>query len=264
MSPSNSLSQAMRRHPLFCYFLIAFGFTWGYELLVYGILHLPLLPVGVSLVIVGPAAASVIMTSLTEEKPGVLLLLRRCVLWRVGLPWYLFVLLGIPDLTLLGFFVLPEGIAAFRAPAPAFGPGYIGLFIGIFFVVSLPEETGWRGFALPRLQQHRGPLVGTLILGALWALWHLPLFVWVPGYDGAGSGFVGILVAFAAFTVSTLALAIIFTWVFNHTRGSLLLLLLVLLATRRRLSYERYQSQGVFPATEAVEEQEPETVDSSA
>ena len=82
MGPPNSLSQTIRRHPLFFYFLIAFGFTWGYELLVYGILHLPLLPVGVLLVIIGPAAASFIMTSLTERKPGMLRLLRRFVLSR--------------------------------------------------------------------------------------------------------------------------------------------------------------------------------------
>ena len=71
MASSNSLSQTMWRHPLFFYFLMAFGFTWGYELLVYGILHLPLLPVGVLLAIVGPAA-SFIITALTEGKPGVL------------------------------------------------------------------------------------------------------------------------------------------------------------------------------------------------
>ena len=82
IGPSNSLSQTMRRHPLVFYVLMAFGFTWGYELLVYGILHLPLLPVGVLLAIVGPAAASFIMTVLTEGKPGVLRLLRRFVLWR--------------------------------------------------------------------------------------------------------------------------------------------------------------------------------------
>ena len=82
MGPPNSLSQTMRRHPLVFYFLMAFGFTWGYELLVYGILHLSLLPVGVLLTIIGPAAASFIMTSLTERKPGMLRLLRRFVLWR--------------------------------------------------------------------------------------------------------------------------------------------------------------------------------------
>jgi len=82
MVPSHNLLQLLRRHPLFFYFLIAFGFTWIYELIVYGILHLPLLPAGVPLVIIGPTAASFIMTSLTEGKPGVLRLLRRFVLWR--------------------------------------------------------------------------------------------------------------------------------------------------------------------------------------
>ena len=82
IGPSNSLSQTIRRHPLFFYFLIAFGFTWIYELIVYGILHLPLIPAGVPLVIIGPTAASFIMTSLTKRKPGALRLLRRFVRWR--------------------------------------------------------------------------------------------------------------------------------------------------------------------------------------
>jgi uncharacterized protein len=226
-SPTKRLVQFMRQHPLLCYFLIALGFTWVYELIVYGLLHLPYLSIVGRLFILGPTLAAFIMMAITEGRAGVLRLLRSYVLWRVGIPWYLFILLGIPALVLLGDFVLPGAVAAFRAPAPTFALSYVELFVVIFFGVALFEEPGWRGFALPRLQQHAGPLVGTLLLGVLWALWHLPLFLFVPANVGAGTGFVGILVPYVAFIVSTLALAVIFTWLFNNARGSLLLVMLL-------------------------------------
>jgi membrane protease YdiL (CAAX protease family) len=296
--PSNRLVQMMRRHPLLCYFLIALGFSWAYELIVYGILHLPEASIGRAFIL-GPTFAAFLMMAITEGKPGVRCLLRRCVLWRVGIPWYLFVLLGVPVLVLLGFFVLPGAVAAFRAPAPAFALSYLELFILIFFATSLFEEPGWRGFALPRLQQRSGPLVGTLLLGALWALWHLPLFLFVPGgFNGAGTGFVGIMVSYAAFSVGIVALAVIITWVFNNARGSLLLVMLlhtsydtaysvvlpklfpslpvtplinglgnlnivlivvavlVIVATRGRLGYQRYQRETALPAPVTDKEQE--------
>lgn len=82
----------------------------------------------------------------------------------------------------------------------------------------------WRGFALPRLQQRRGPFEATLLLGLLWGLWHLPLYL--PG-DIQLYGVVGGLLQFALFVLFAVALAFIFTWVFNHTQGSLLFAILL-------------------------------------
>jgi len=292
LTPTNSRLHVLRRHPLFCFFLLAFGLTWVYELLVFALLHLPLLPWGVPLAIVGPTLAAFIMTSVTGGRSGVLRLLRRCVLWRVGLQWYLFALLGIPAIILLSFLVLPGGIAAFRAPAPALVLSYLASYIVIFLVGGpLFEEPGWRGFALPRLQQRSGALVGSLILGVLWSLWHLPLFLFVPGYDGAGSGFAGISIPFAEFVISIVAGTCIITWVFNNTRGSLLLAmllhasvntasgsapatplvilsrsicfvvvaLLIIAATRARLGYQRSQRETTLPTSRTEREQEPGT-----
>lgn len=290
VGPENGLAQVLRRHSLVFYMLIALGFTWVYELIVYGLLHLPYYSIVGRVFILGPTLAAFIMTAVIEGRAGVLRLLRRYMLWRVGILWYLFVFLGIPALALLGGFVLPGAVAAFRAPAPAFVLSYVELFVVVFFGVSLFEEPGWRGFALPRLQQRSGPLVGTLLLGALWALWHLPLFLFVPGSVGASTGFIGIMVPYAAFIFGTLAIAVIFTWVFNNARGSLLLVmflhtsydtantmvltklfpslptvllinvlenlnsvlivvaLLIIVATRGRLSYERDLRSVALPA----------------
>jgi uncharacterized protein len=289
MGPTKRLVQLLRRYPLVCYFLLAFGFTWAYELTVYRTLLTPGSLLGDLGFTLGPTLAAFLMTAVAQGRAGILQLLRRYVLWRVGLPWYLLVLLGVPALLLIAVLPLPGALSAFRLPALSFWPTYLLLYL-LFLVAfgGLFEEPGWRGFALPRLEQRSGPLVGTLLLGVLWGLWHLPLF-FIPGTDqyaiSFGTSIVGHLIGFVVFVIWTIALAIIFTWVFNNTRGSLLLVillhasintapgvllpklfpslagfglswflvwvvvaLLVIAATRGRLSYRRYLRETALPA----------------
>src|SRR6516165_12618622 len=158
MTPSNNLSHIMRRYPLFFYFLLAFGFSWAYELTVYRVMLTPglslkglLLDLGFTL---GPTLAAFLMTALTQGRAGILQLLRRYILWRVGLRWYLLVLLGVPALLLIAVLPLPGALSVFRLPALSFWPTYLLLYL-LFLVFEGPlrEEPGWRGFALPRLQQ---------------------------------------------------------------------------------------------------------------
>src|SRR5919107_4871234 len=187
-SPSKGL---LARHPLVFFFVIAYAGTWlvemPYVLSEDGAGLLPyssplaqwMMPV---IIFMGPFLAAFIMTGATEGREGVGRFLRRFGLWRVGLGWYLFVLIGIPAILVLSVIVLPGVLASFEgqglassgislAPLPL-----LSLFVYVLFHGPLAEEPGWRGFALPRLQSLHGPLVGTLILGPLWALWHLPLF----------------------------------------------------------------------------------------
>jgi CAAX protease family protein len=88
----------------------------------------------------------------------------------------------------------------------------------------LLEEGGWRGFALPRMERLHGPLLASLILGILWALWHLPEFL-VPSWTAAMGG--GSIVVITLFTITAVTFTIVITWVFNNTRASLLLAILV-------------------------------------
>ena len=124
--------------------------------------------------------AAFIITGATEGGAGIRRLLRRIVLWQVGLRWYLFALIGIPAITVAGAVLLPGVLASFQMPAFT-----LLLTYSVSFVVSLliggplGEEIGWRGFALPRLQRLQGPMVASLVLGVLWAFWHLPYF-WMP------------------------------------------------------------------------------------
>ena len=73
-----------------------------------------------SVLLLGPTLSALLMTAILEGKPGIGRLLRRYVIWRVGLRWYLVVLLGIPALILLSALTVPGALATFRAPAPHF------------------------------------------------------------------------------------------------------------------------------------------------
>ena len=289
MGPANHLVRLLRRYPLASYFLLVFSFTWAYELTVYRTLLPPgynlftaLLDFGFTL---GPALAAFLVIAVTQGRAGMRQVLRRCALWRVGIAWYLLAFLGVPALVLIVVLLLPGALSSFSLPAPSFWLT-VPLIYLLFLVAegALGEEPGWRGFALPHLQQRFGPLVGTLLLGVLWGLWHLPMF-FIPGSDWyaisvVGTGVASHLIAFGVFCVGIIGMAIVITWVFNNTRGSLLLAmfmhasnnaatfviltlfplsldknpllfpglmlawvvvaLLVIAATRGRLSYQRY------------------------
>ena len=137
----------------------------------------------------------------------------------------MFALIGIPVVMALGTLILPGGLASFGS----LGIGYVLTYLATFPLVivlggPLFEEPGWRGFALPRLQPLHGPLVGTLILGLLWALWHLPEFL-IPSWaeSSGGTGFLAIV----KFVLIAIAFAIVTTWVFNNTKGSVFIAILV-------------------------------------
>src|SRR5919112_896079 len=223
----------LARHPLISFFVMAFAFSWiawspwvlseeGVGLLPYPVSALPWIPLGIFL---GPTLSGFIMTGITEGRAGVRRLLHRIVLWRVGLRWYLFALIGIPVVMALGTIILPGG----PAPLLTLGPGYVLSYLGSFVLVTilggpLFEEPGWRGFPLPRLQPLYGPLAGTLIVGLMWGLWHLPEFL-VPSWaeSSGGSGFLDIV----KFVVIAVAFSIVITWVFNNTKASVLMAILV-------------------------------------
>ncbi len=124
--------------------------------------------------------------------------------------------------------MLPGALASFQGLPRAFLIVYLVNFVIIFFLGGpLGEEIGWRGFALPRMQLRYGPLWGTLLLGVLWVFWHLPHFLTSAQRGGPGTSFATFLTNFPIFFLMVIAMAIIFTWVFNHTRGSLFMAILL-------------------------------------
>ncbi len=161
------------------------------------------------------------VTAVTEGRAGVQQLLRRLVLWRVG-RWYAVAVFLIPvsEVAVTAALGGPDALRAFTPAALLFYPT---AYLAHFFFGPLFEESGWRGFALPRMQDRFGPLRASLLLGLLWSVWHFFLYVPVWFSAGAVNGVAGV----AIFTVTTTAMTFIFTWLSNHSRASLLLAILL-------------------------------------
>jgi CAAX protease family protein len=234
MAHSKSLREVMQERPLFSFFFLAYAISW--------ILSIPvilsdwyILPKNglmfyffFTIKSFGPFLAAYIMTRVMEGKEGWLNLRNRFKLVRVGWQWYAFILLGVPALMLLGISVLPGALASFQGFPPYFVITYLVSFILIFFGGGpLGEEPGWRGFALPRMQSRYGALKGTLFLGIMWTLWHLPDFLTSAQKGGPGTGLYPFYAGLPVFSLEVVALAIIFTWVFNNTKGSIFIALLL-------------------------------------
>ena len=160
----------------------------------------------------GPAVAAVIVAWAFDRGPGVKELLGRYWRWRIGWFPYIFALL-LPVTISLGACAINLVLGAHtpaRAQVAAW-PQILPAFAFIFLFIGLGEETGWRGYALPRLQQMCSPLRASLILGVIWAAWHVPLM---------GKEFP--LPIVPLFAVSVLAGSVVSAWLFNRARGSLL------------------------------------------
>ena len=235
--PASAHQGLLARHPLVSFFVMAYAFSWlVWTPWVLGEDGAGLLPIKLSdatsgllnaaAILAGPTLAAFIMAAATEGRAGVRRLLGQYVLWRVGIQWYLFALIGVPLIMLLGTVVVSGDLPNLGAlGGPSYVLSYLAFFVLVFiFGGPLLEEPGWRGFALPRLERLHGPLVGTLILGVLWALWHLPEFL-VPSWAASSGG--GGILGITEFVVITITFAIIITWVFNNTYASLLLAMLV-------------------------------------
>jgi uncharacterized protein len=216
----SSVLRFLRQHPIAGYFLLAFALQWSWMIPLYSRVHQQMIT---PWVILSPFLAALIMAWITEGKVGVGQLLRRCLRWRVNLVWYALALFCIPLAYVLGISFKSGALAALRPGVTWLIP--YGTTVIVLLFGALGEEPGWRGFALPRLQERFGPLVGTLILGSLWVIWHLPVWVFVPGGNAGGNpiGRLAITVSFIGWASFLIANSIIMTWMFNHTRGSALL-----------------------------------------
>jgi membrane protease YdiL (CAAX protease family) len=219
----------LQRHPLAGFFLLTFLLSWSWLVIALGVLHLPMMGVaGIVAPFVGPTLAAFVMSAVTGGRAAVYRLLRGYVRWKVPPQWYLLAVLGWPAVTFLGVLAQPGAVSAFRWPTAGFVLGFLTVFVVIFVTGGpLGEEPGWRGFALPHLQRLFGPLPGSLLLGAVHGLWHLPIYLLVAGYNGAPADLPGILLSFGTFVLTVTVGAVIITWIFNNTKESLLPVMLL-------------------------------------
>jgi membrane protease YdiL (CAAX protease family) len=204
--------------------LLMFAFTWPIDLSNSGLMPFKFPFIVYLFLGWGIVFASLLMTGLTLGKAGVISLLKRYLLWRVGWRWYLAAFFLLPTLIVGGVYIyaaltgVPPDYSSVMAYKIFGASANLPLLIMPWFLydfVSNGEEIGWRGYVLPRLQAKHTALAASLILGVIWGFWHLPKFLshWNT-------------VSFAWFMVHTIAGAILYTWMYNGTRGSLLLVTL--------------------------------------
>ncbi|MFL5992602.1 MAG: sensor domain-containing protein [Rubrobacteraceae bacterium] len=172
----------------------------------------------------GPLGAAFLVTAISEGRPGLRRWVGRLFRWRVGWRWYALALVGVPALLVAGTLAVSPGAAAgLRFPPLELLLVYVPFLLLQMVTTGLAEEPGWRDFALVHHQRLHGPLLGTLILGALWVGWHLPLFLTEWGRENGGVNPSSIL----SFVLFCLLFSVVITWVFNKTRGSLPQVMLV-------------------------------------
>lgn len=161
----------------------------------------------------GPSVAALVVASIEGGRHGLRRLLEPLARWRVGGRAWLVALLGPPVVVLAAIAVA----AALGTPAGPFNdPSTFYLVVPAFLTIlviggPLGEEIGWRGFALDRLQTRLGPVMASLLLGLVWGLWHLPLFV---NPDEVQSG-----LPLVTFLGQTTATAFVYTWLWNLTQS---------------------------------------------
>ena len=224
----------VQRFPLITFFTLANGISWlawlPYILSLdgFGVLHFryPDLLMGNQLTAIlpgaylGPLTAAFTVTAITEGREGLRRWRKRLFQFRAGVLWYAFALFAVPVAVLLGTLAASDG-QDFRVPSLMVLAVYVPMLVLQFFTTGLAEEPGWRDFALSRLQQRHQPMVATFVLGVLWIIWHLPLFLtpW-GGPDVTAETIV-------RFAVLAMEMSFLITLVYNKGRQSLPLVMLL-------------------------------------
>jgi len=203
---TSRLLSVVKRHPIVTFFVLTYAIGWG------------LIPFW-TFQAGSPFIAALIVVPLTQGVAGLKELGLRMIRWRVRWYWYV-VAIGVP-LAVIG---LTVGLnVALGASAPSMVQYSSVSTILLMFAIRLVnpgdgplgEEPGWRGFALPGLQSTLSPLLSTLILGVLVTVWHVPLLFLEEGLLRPS--------IIAGFLLGTFAVTFFYTWLFNHTGGSVLL-----------------------------------------
>ena len=181
----------------------------------------------------GPSIAAIVLTLVNTGKVGIKKLFKKLLIWRVHFKYYFFsifaiLIIGLLSVIIYGLFggELPDiAIVLKRMGLEAGDLGLALLLLPIFFLINtllggpIAEELGWRGYAQGLLQEKYNPNRSGLIIGFLWSMWHLPLFIFLPKAVGA--------IPIWAYIPLMTAMGVIFSWLYNNTKGSVLLAILL-------------------------------------
>jgi membrane protease YdiL (CAAX protease family) len=197
-------------HPLLCFSILTLLISWLPVIpFALGAFPSPMLPFG-------PFLAAIITAAVVGGREGLRSYFRRLIRWRIGVGWYAVALLApVAGWALVAYLNVLLGASAPELDQLA---GWSSIATTTLFFLVYPltgtwEEPGWRGYALPLLLRRHSALLGSVVLGVLWVLWHLPLFIagHVPWADGA----------------FLFAITFVFTLIYLHTAGSVLVAFLL-------------------------------------
>ena len=164
------------------------------------------------LAVYSPAIATFILVLWTGGLQALKRFLSRFLLWRAHWGWYLFLVIGIPLLFLCSNAL--DG-TLFSKPFPFSSVAAAVSAVAFMMVLGPMEEFGWRGVAQPLLQRSLAPFWAAIVLGIVWAIWHLPAFF----LSGVPQG----SLSFLPFFIAAVAISLIITPLFNSSGGSILL-----------------------------------------
>lgn len=200
----------IERHDVVLFFVLAYLLSWSiWPLMLLNPESSPMMPFG-------PLLAALVLTAVVSGWRGVTALVKPLGRWRVHPAWYLIALLG--PFVVTGLSGAAAVLMGARSPGWGVYSDWLGLVVTIvstMLVVGLFEEPGWRGYALPRMQRGHGALWAALVLGVVWAMWHLPEMVGDPGEREP-----------VPYFLSVVAQSVLLAWIYNSTRGSLLIVVL--------------------------------------
>jgi len=184
-----------------------------------------------SLAVYGPLIGALIVTRLVSGKVGVAELWGRIIKWRIGVRWYLAVLLMALALSVIPFLLVAlTHLAEFDSNGVfALAPFILPLFLWQILTSGLGEEPGWRGFLLPKLQARFGGEKYIWFLGLSWAIWHYPFTTYhtlssmtnVP----VAAMIPTVIFSLAGFTMSIIGMTYIYVWLYNNTKSVFLAIL---------------------------------------
>lgn len=212
----------LRNHPIPGFFMMTFFMAWS-QWLVLGWFapqhYLWTLPGAWA-----PTVSALLLIGLSEGRAGVRRFLKGVVHWRVPIGWYVVVLFGIAAIailaigvgTLLGIPVpgitLPTGLP--QRAWVAFLP--VLFLVNLFMGGPLAEDIGWRGYILPKLREQMSTLSASILIGVIWAFWHLPFFIFPEWGLLTGD------IPFIWFLLLTTSWSVLFAWVYVNTQSILM------------------------------------------
>lgn len=212
----------LKQNPVPAFFVLTFLIAWSLwlPLGIFASEHYVLSLPGVW----APTISAFVLTWITDGKVGLKNFMKKILRWRVGFQWYLVVLFGIASISYLAAaigtvfgFSTPEISLPYGMPRQAL----IG-FLPIFFLTNLfvggpiAEDIGWRGYILSKLSEKMTVLKASLLIGIVWAIWHLPYFIFPTWRSAVGN------IPFLWFALLTTSWSVLFAWVYVNTESVLM------------------------------------------